>query len=193
MLAFVPISLACKGNTKCQTKFSSNNRIITAAPGTAGGMAWSFPSNKTSTQRSVAFLMRWQRSRNKVQTLQEYVNCAATADWILAWCSLKMSVWCRECVFNRLCYITSCLGCNFPFKWDSHKSKSGFYNHSFTESMKISLSGMRVSHTTTIIPAVTGPLIRQMRRILISSLFYLLWHCNLGILFEVCWASLTAK
>lgn len=41
MLAFVPISLACKGNTKCQAKYSSNKRIITAAPGTAGGQTWS--------------------------------------------------------------------------------------------------------------------------------------------------------
>lgn len=71
MPAFVPISLACKGNTKCQGKYSSNSRIITAA------LVCPSSQNETTTQGSGAWLMRRQRSRNTVQTQPEYVNCAA--------------------------------------------------------------------------------------------------------------------
>lgn len=51
MLAFVPISLACKGNTKCQAKYSSNSRMITATLGTAGGSRLSLPPPQTEQQK----------------------------------------------------------------------------------------------------------------------------------------------
>lgn len=66
MLAFVPISLACKGNTKCQAKYSSNSRMITATLGTAGGVQAQSPPPKQNNRKISALLMRWQHSRNKV-------------------------------------------------------------------------------------------------------------------------------
>lgn len=47
------------------------------------------PQHKTAAETSVALPMRWLHSRNKVETAQEYVNCAAefSLERVLMWSS----------------------------------------------------------------------------------------------------------
>lgn len=98
MLAFVPISLAWKGNTKCQAKYSSNNRIITAAPGTAGGQAWS-PTPKQNNNID-QWLSWWGGSTQ--ETRYEHYRNMLTVLHIEPWLCVSVMSW-------ICCFFSKCL------------------------------------------------------------------------------------
>lgn len=101
MFAFVPISLACKrGNTKCQAKYSSNNRIITAAPGNSrGANPQCFPPypKKTKQQHRDQWLSWWggstQETRYKHNRNMLTGLPLLTEPWLNVICKCRCDVW----------------------------------------------------------------------------------------------------